>query len=473
MSVEVQSQIPDPGFRTTFGGTSNQSANVTRRADGKLVYFGTYRSVGSVRRDFIAMVNTDGSVDTDFDAGEIKTTVSQATPSVNLAVSQADSKLLIAGSFTHINGNPVGKIVRLNIDGSIDPTFNIGSGPDNSVTGIKVLSDGKILVSGYFGHFNGFTTAPLIRLNPDGTLDQSFSAVINGFWTDSFTVQTDGKIIAVGDIYRISNGQFQGIVRLNSNGSIDSSFDPGTGPNNYISTLLLQPDGKILISGSFSSFSGSVRRGIGRLNTNGSLDTGFVAEASTVGGIYVAVGLSLQSDGRVIIGGSFDFVNGTSRKRLARLGTDGTLDPSFVPEFAEDNSTTRSARVVFVFPDDTMLIGGTFYQVNQVSRSGMAKLGANGATDTSYSLTVKELGFVYTLAGQADGKIVVGGSFSRTHGIPQFGVTRLNQDGSVDQSFNAMGSGIFDATNGSYSVSSVAIQSDGKISDRRQLQQIQ
>src|SRR4029434_8943900 len=111
-------------------------------------------------------------------------------------------------------------------------------------------------------------------------------------------------------------------------GSLDNSFNPGTGPDYGVTSVAVQPDGKVLIGGYFYNVSGTNRNGIARLNANGSLDNTFDPGGGSNGGVKA---LALQSNGKVVIGGDFTTVNGTSRNHIARLNTDGSLDSSFNP----------------------------------------------------------------------------------------------------------------------------------------------
>src|SRR5690606_32265575 len=152
--------------------------------------------------------------------------------------------------------------------GSLDTSFDAGTGTTVDFSGISTLAlqdDGKILVTGeYFTSYNGIQTRNIARLNTDGTFDTSFNSE-TGFYgpgynasANAMIVQPDGKIIAAGS-FTSYNGQSRNkIVRLHPNGDIDMSFDVGTGfiTTYYgtISALALQADGKSLVGGSYSSY---------------------------------------------------------------------------------------------------------------------------------------------------------------------------------------------------------------------------
>ena len=113
--------------------------------------------------------------------------------------------------------------------------------------------------------------------------------------------------------------------------TLDLTFNPtdigiGNGANGIIRTTSIQSNGKIIIGGDFTSFIGTSRNYIARLNTDGTLDSTFNPGTGTNGIIYSS---SIQSDGKIIIGGDFTSFNGTERYHIARLNTDGTLDTNF------------------------------------------------------------------------------------------------------------------------------------------------
>jgi len=113
---------------------------------------------------------------------------------------------------------------------------------------------------------------------------------------------------------------------------LDPTFDPGTGPNSTVVAVAVQADGKIVIGGEFTEIDGTPRRGIARLNADGSLDREFDPKLtpSDLGGPQVS-SVALQSDGKVLIFGGFSRLNGVSRNGAARLNPDGSLDASFTP----------------------------------------------------------------------------------------------------------------------------------------------
>jgi uncharacterized delta-60 repeat protein len=419
---------------------------------------------------------------------------------VSVAAVQADGKILVGGYFTNYNLTTRNRMIRLNEDGSIDNTFQIGSGFNNPVTVLKVQPDGKILAGGLFESYNGIASNRLIRLNEDGTRDSEFS-IGTGFnnSVNTIALQDDGKII-VGGVFTAFNGKDHGrIVRLNADGSLDETFDPGTGFDMTVMSIDLQDDGKIVAAGAFFGFNGTDARYIIRLHTNGARDDEFKI-GSGLG--WRAFDVKVLANQKILVAGDFTSYNGSGASRIIRLHADGTMDTGFTMGtgfndvvhtiheledgriLAGGNFTTyngeASSRAVMLaadggrdasfdvgqgfnnrvetlisLPGSRVLAAGWFTSYNQGLSSRICILDTAGmATDFNFSSGFN--GAVSALALQPDGKLLVGGSFTHYFGKPAPRIARLYSDGTMDESFNP-GAGF----NGS--VSTFAIQSDGRI----------
>lgn len=193
-------------------------------------------------------------------------------------VRQPDDKLLVGGGFDTFSGEAGRILVRLNADGTRDNSFvQTGTGFNNSVQGIAVQADGKVVVGGFFADYNGVGRSAIARLNADGTLDNTF---VVGTGLDGFAytvaVQADGKILVGGNYYAYNGNVLHYLVRLNANGSFDTTFNSGgIGVDGFVTALALQPDGKILVGGNFTRYQGHATYGILRLNADGSFDASF------------------------------------------------------------------------------------------------------------------------------------------------------------------------------------------------------
>lgn len=133
------------------------------------------------------------------------------------------------------------------------------------------------------------------------------------------------KILIAGQFSSYNGTQREGIARLNADGSLDETFNPGIGANGTVSTISIQADGKIIIGGFFTSYNGFARNRIARLNPDGSLDHTFNPGLGADGSIYVS---TIKTGGKIFIGGAFNSYNGTQRNYFACLNPDGSLNPA-------------------------------------------------------------------------------------------------------------------------------------------------
>jgi uncharacterized delta-60 repeat protein len=327
--------------------------------------------------------------------------------------------------------------------------FNPGA--NTPVFSLAVHADGQILVGGYFDTLGGQTRNHVGRLNADGSLDTRFNPGADSV-VDSLVVQADGKIL-VGGWFTTLGGQTRtNIGRLNADGSVDGSFNPAAGLGEYpyvptVNCLAVQADGQILVGGGFTTLGGQACTDIGRLNANGSLDTRFNPGA----GAFV-LSLAVQADGKILVGGSFNGLGGQTRNHIGRLNADGSLDSSFNPGAGASDPYSSSVGSLAVQADGKILVGGTFTNLGGQTRNAIGRLNADGSLDTSFNPGAD--GGVNCLAVQADGKILVGGTFEMLGGQPRNYVGRLNADGSLDGPFNP---------GADSEVWSLAVQADGKI----------
>ncbi|MEY3471260.1 MAG: hypothetical protein RLZZ223_610 [Candidatus Parcubacteria bacterium] len=174
---------------------------------------------------------------------------------VNTLALQSDGKILVGGNFTSYQGVGANYIIRLNSDGSRDTSFNVGTGFNSTVNTLTLQSDGKILVGGWFTSYQGVGANNIIRLNSDGSRDNSFN-IGSGFSgsVSQIIVQSDGKVLVGGGFTSYQGVGANYIIRLNSDGSRDTSFNIGTGFNSWVYSLSLQSDGKILVGGNFTIY---------------------------------------------------------------------------------------------------------------------------------------------------------------------------------------------------------------------------
>src|ERR1044071_5544898 len=337
--------------------------------------------------------------------------------------------------------------------GALDLGFNPGAGVDQSIYSIAVQSDGKILIGGDFSTFSGTARTNVARLDIGGGLDTNFVSS-SAFATNSPSVnavvlQEDRKVLLGGSF---ANAVGTNLMRLSTNGAVDLSFAAST--DSAVNSLVVQTNGSVVIGGFFTNVNGMPRTGIARLNTNAVLDAGF--NPTFTGGFSAVYALAAQSDGKIIVGGSFTNVNGTPTTNLARLNVDGSLDPNFKLASIGAESGTPILYALSVDGQGRVLAGGDFSSFNGAARSNFVRLNSDGALDTNFNAAAGSDSAVYTIAVQNDGKALLGGLFTLLNGTNRNYIGRLNNDGSLDTTFDS-GSGA------NYVIYSVALQADGKV----------
>ena len=224
-------------------------------------------------------------------------------------------------------------------------------------------------------------------------------------------------------------------------GALDASFNPQA--NDTVYAVAVQPNGQILIGGAFTKVNGGSQGGIVRLNSDGLLDSAFLALAGADNAVRC---LAVQTNGLILVGGDFSSINGMNWSRIARLNADGTVDSTC------SQLTGANARVHAIAADgEQILVGGDFTKVNGITHNGLARLNLNGSLDTPFNPSFN--GSVYAVAVLGSGKILVGGDFTTLNGQPAKYLALLNSDGSADASF---------AAPADFTVYAITLQSDGR-----------
>ena len=383
----------DPTFDPDDG--ANFIINTTAiLPDGKILIGGAFSDYNMVSRNGIARLNADGTLDTTFDPGTgIPVISTNSGIAVESILVQSDGKIIIAGTFSSYNGTPVNNIARLNTDGTLDTTFTLDSRISSVIYTMALQPDGKIIIGGALKINAG--RKGIARLNADGSMDEAFSSYIVATGNSNYgfyqiVLQPDGKILVAGSCPS-SNTTFLKLARLNADGSKDNGFSSMT----YTSTttpvqtggtvfsLALQPDGKIIVGGGFNhTFGTTAKNNFVRLTAAGALDTSFVTGTATGTSLLNAVNdIALQPDGKIIIGGSFSIYNGIARRRIARINATGSLDTTFAVGTGLDNSVNS----VGLFADGSVLISGNFDNYDSTTRHRIAKISVNTITVTSLS----------------------------------------------------------------------------------------
>jgi len=443
------------GLADSFDPNANeQIRSIAVQADGKILAAGFFTTMGGQIRNRIARLDPITGLVDSFDPNV-------SDPILAMAL-QADGKILIGGYFTSIGGQPRQFMARLDPTTGLPDSFN--PDPDSLVQTIAVQADGKILAGGWFTIIGGASRQYIARLDPVTGGADSFNPIATGGFVSTITVQPDGKIL-VGGIFSGIGGQGRLFLgRLNPITGLADSFDPH--PSNPINSIAVQADGKVLLGGGFHQLSpmgglAIARNNIARVESDGRVDrtlnlnigihTGVPNNNASVGAIAV------QPDGRILIGGTFTSVLGVPRHLIARVNTDGTLDTAFDPNGSGDFSPfAPSVDTIAVQADGKILVGGKFSNIGGQPRYCMARLDpVTGLADSFNPSPNQNINTsVRSILVQPDGKILVCGQFSFIGGASRNQFARLDPTTGLADSFDA---------HVDNSMFSMALQPEGKI----------
>ncbi len=420
----------DDGFNVDFRQNNNNFHYTVYcgaiQPDGKIVIGGAFQNIHGFPRQNIARLLTDGSIDTSFDPGAVFGSY------VSAISIQQDGKIIAGGSFNQFNSSPVNYLARLNTNGSLDILFSAGGGFNNRVNSVATDATGRIYVSGEFNKYRSVTCKTLVRLLPTGILDSTYTPSLGG---GALLLQPDGKLLAAS--------LESSLRRFNEDGSDDITFlasPTSSGKINHISFL---QGGKIAIAGSFLEK-------VLVLNVNGNKDAAFNLSASFNGPVFACCSFGVD---KLLVVGDFTSYGNKSYSRVATVGYNGEIDSTF-----SNNARGFSEQVVTVAltSDKRLVAAGDFNFYDQKHVGYLARLHADGLPDSSFNSIIGADDRIAGIALQPDGKILLGGSFSKYNGIDAKNVSRLFNNGLNDGSFNP-------PTNLGSNIRSIAVQPDGKI----------
>lgn len=397
------------------GPASSSVLALANDLEGSWYIGGSFSVFDGQNQGRLAKINSEGEYDTGYLTAGIG-----FDNSVLKVLSLENKKTMVFGNFKNFNGVSVSRITRLLEEGVVDPDFNAGQlGANNLVKAAVLQSDGKIIFGGNFTKYNETLNNRIIRILPDGAVDDTFRIGM-GFDNQVYAmaIQSDQKIIVGGNFTRYHDTSVNRLVRLLPNGSRDASFNVGLGADATIEAILIQPDRKILVGGFFSNFNGQAFSRLVRLNADGSIDSGFNIGNGFDKHIFA---IALQSDGKIIIGGSFVTYNGSSQKRIVRLNSNGSLDTTFESGLGFSKGDVRS---ILVQPDDRILVGGAFSGTyKNYTAMRLLRLLKSGDFDASFDARLNQT--LYTMSFTANYRLMIGGDFNSVSGISKHRIARL------------------------------------------------
>jgi uncharacterized delta-60 repeat protein len=337
------------GKVTTAMGKECAANAVAIQSDGKIALAGYVNDAG--KSNFALMrYNPDGTLDNSFNStGKVSTPVGTGDERAQAVVIQSDGKIIAAGKAAHADSNSGFALVRYNSDGRLDTSF-AGTGKvitefgiGDYATSLALQSDGRIVAAGDSYNKEHNYEIALVRYNVDGTLDTTFNTTgkvttsIHGHSAaNGVAVQSDGKIVVAGSCSSPDGSEIIAVARYNSDGTLDTTFN-GTGmatsalgKESRANSVVLQTDGKIVVAG-LSAAGSKTSFALARYNADGTLDPTFNGTGKVVtamgdkrGSNYGGSGLALQTDGKIVVVG-YCFT-GSKNFAVARYDQNGKLD---------------------------------------------------------------------------------------------------------------------------------------------------
>lgn len=309
---------------------------------------GGFTQASGEPRNRLARLFLDGTLDPEFHPGH-----GAKYDVFDLALDSNDA-MYIAGEFNTFDHAPVPFLARMDANGSLDRTFVQTNGPNGFVTSLALQPDSKLVIGGHFRRVGGVSRNHLARLNVDGTLDQTFDTEVgaNDAVHDVLFLE-NGRMMIAGDFTTFNGERRLHFALVGSKAELlnFSSINPSAdGPVHVIA-----PDGKggVFIGGEFKHVNGVLKTGLARLNENGTLHEGFDTGHGINGQVAAIAWLDNE---RILIGGAFSSVNNQPRSNTAILNTDGTLDPMF----GTTGGLNGPVMALAVESADTFYVGGAF-----------------------------------------------------------------------------------------------------------------
>lgn len=425
----------DPGFRMNFMNASGSWTNFLLSAvqsSNKVVIGGrfSFYNGSSSQWHNIGRLSTTGLVDPYFGVGGNNSGTNDDVMDMEM---QSDDKTIVAGSFTSYMGTFVNHIFRLTEYGTRDNTFNVGSGITSSfvssyINRIKILSNGKIVVAGQFTSWNNLSNVNIVLLNSDGSLDATFNSGSGpSGMIEAIHELPNGKI-AIGGSFSSYNGMYcPGFCVLNPDGSYDSSFSPGSGFSGTVKAICADAN-NIYVGGTFTAYNGNNSPYFACISHTGAWNPAFVSEFDKEVRVINAL-----PDGSIMLGGLFYGFGDYAIHGLARITLDGQIDTTF------NRNTGAGIEVMGTgqLGNGDELVFGTFNAFNgTLVPSHVARIDPVG---TVYHDNFRHLPFngVNEVVVESPNEVLIGGQLETGTSLPFRPIIRTDAQGNIDPGFNA------------------------------------
>lgn len=427
--------ISKPSGDPYFNGNVN---NMKIDGLGNRIFVGNFSHFTFNKDNYIskiARLNSDGSLDKTFNTGL------GFNSSVRKMILNSNQEIILTGVYSSFNASPANKIMKILTSGSAEPSF--APGIYDNVYDFALTSDQKIIAIGNFYYWSIFANSQesIVRINPDGTRDTSFT-IGSSFspvrTATTLDIQTDGKIVIGGSFNSYSGNSSPKIVRLNSNGTYDNTFITGTGFNGTVNDVAVLRDGSIVVVGDFTSYNGStgVNR-IAKLSASGVLESVFKVNVGS--GFVSSVSMVKEIPGvGIMVGGTFGSFNGSPANGIVCLTLNGSLCSGInLGNGATNGHLPGEVKDIALLNSSTLLLAGAFTEFNSLSAKNLVALNLDGSPSSQFA-NFKGLDLnVNGVLIQADGKVILGGDFALYDPIKVNGVAKFSSDKTLDEDFTA------------------------------------
>lgn len=414
----------------------NGVSHIGLQSDGKIIVISLTTDLGILR------LNQDGTIDDTFNNNIGFDNVFFRLSDLQIL---ADDKILFGGSFNTYNNEAVEKLIKLNADGTIDESFNFtGRLTDIAfpiINSVLPLSDGDIVISGSFNSIYSNIANSIARLNSDGSLDNDF--ILSGVIEDVFhrsiraVLDLDENILISGIDPDFENYK---LLRLLSNGELDNSFTDGEAAFNRSLGTVSDPiirvrnNGEIFYSSNHSRYGDHFSQRLSKLAADGNIMTDFNAD---IGGKASITAAKQLNDGSILLGGRYTSIDNIPANFIAKISPDGTLDTEFMDNIG--NGPNRPINSIETDNNGNILLGGGFSSFNDIPASLIVRLSSDGIIDQGFSSAVASStqgAGVTEIIVLDNNQIVIGGSFNFIDNVRRNRIAILNNDGSLDPALN-------------------------------------
>lgn len=368
---------PDPDFLDVNINTTVLEARV--QSDRGIVVCGLFTLYGAIPARRLTRLNSDGSLDTAFNLNVTPNATGGFDNRVDRIELTPAGKIYCGGYFKNLNGVTVNGICRLNADGTLDTSFATGTGFNGHfLSDILLRADGTLICIGDFTSYNGTAVNRIVSLNPDGTIDSSFNVGtgLNNY-ANRLSIDNSGNILVATSIGSVYNGNAVktgtgSAFRIQPNGTFLDVMVTGTQFNGVVLDMTVQPDDKIIFVGSFTDVDGTTVGEIIRLNSDLTEDIAFITNTGT-GANGLLYDTALMPNGQMVIGcfAAATSFNGVATGLLFRLNADGTRDLTFNSGTGFNSTVYDTAIDSF---DGSLVSVGNFTTVDGLPRVRVVRL---------------------------------------------------------------------------------------------------